>query len=297
MHIRQGVFEMHSINMLRFIAARLYKLSQFQLIIWLKNVQIRIPRSLLLTVLAVLSHMPFANAEEMPLEPVDASISLSSLGRVEGVQCNGYIVQELCTTLTSAAKRWEFAPATRHGQPVASIIDVRFKLTGIADGDSYLIRIDSIQDYWIAINVPTKIVKPRYPLDAQRLRAGARVHIRAEIDANGEPGSTRVASIIGTGTSRRFEKTFKASALQAVRQWRYRAYKPDGEDRDYLSVTCIPINFMPHGMAAADFDKELHQKIKEEKWTDQQIVNPCGIMLPSSFERARLKTKLAGTML
>ena len=241
--------------------------------------------------------MPIAHSEEIQLQPVNASIALSEFGRIESVQCTEYVVQELCTALTAAAQRWKFKPASRRGKPVKSVIEVRLKLTGIADGESYLIRIDSIQDYWIAMNVPTKIVTPHYPRDAQAFKAGALVNIRAEIGANGEPVSTKIASIIGNGTSRRFEKTFRAAALQAARQWRYKPYKHDDEDRDFLSVTCIPVRFMPIGKTPDDLDKELQQKMKDEQWTDQQIVNPCGIIPPSAFERAKLKTILAGTML
>lgn len=241
--------------------------------------------------------VPVASAEEMQLQPVNASISLLESGRVGGVQCTGYVVQELCAVLKAAAQRWEFTPATRRGKPVKSIVEVRLNLTGIAEGESYLIRIDSIQDYWLPINVPTKIVQPRYPPDALRFRAGAKVSIRAEIGINGETVSTEVTSIIGNGNSRKFEKMFKASALQAARQWRYRPYKLDDADKDFLHVSCIPIMFIPTGKTSADFKKELEQKMKEEQWTDQQLVNPCGIMLPASFERAKLITKLAGTML
>lgn len=257
----------------------------------------QISQLLLFSILVVLSDMPRANAEEIPLEPVNASISLSESGRVEDVQCTGYIVQELCSAIMAAARRWEFTPATRRGIPVKSIIEVKLKLTGIADGESSLIRIDSVQDFWLPMNVPVKIVKPRYPREPLHFKSGAKVSIRAEIGANGVPVSTEVTSIIVSGTSKRFEKTFKASALQAARQWRYKPYRLDDVDKDFLQVTCIPVMFTPFGKTIADFEKELQQKMKDEQWTHQQTVNPCGLLLPGSYVRAKLKTNLIGTIL
>jgi TonB family protein len=126
----------------------------------------------------------------------------------------------------ASVQEWEFSPATRDGVPVFVVaqIDVQFSLRS-----ANALRIGN------GVTPPTVLsrVEPKYTKEASIARLNGTVVLQAVVKNNGTVDVIRVVRGLPYGMT--------DSAVEALKQWKFRPGKKDGQDVD--AALNIEINF------------------------------------------------------
>lgn len=173
-------------------------------------------------------------------------VDVDASGAVTAVEPLGEVMDGLRPSLEAAARRAEFVPATKGGVPVPSrtavLVSVAFAKAG---------RNVTAQVTGVSAGSALPLAPPRYPRDALRRQASARVMLRIVFDASGRrdeslSGVERVDGPLkdvrpGRETKVPYEADFRAAALSALAAW---TYTPDEVDGQPVAVDVrIPMTF------------------------------------------------------
>jgi TonB family protein len=135
----------------------------------------------------------------------------------------GFGLDEVALT---SVREWEFSPATRDGVPVSVVaqIDVHFSLRS-----ANALRIGN------GVTPPTVAsrVEPRYTQEARVARLQGTIVLQAVVKADGTIDVVRVVRGLADGLT--------DSAVEALKQWKFRPGKKDGQDVDV--ALNVEINF------------------------------------------------------
>ena len=150
------------------------------------------------------------------------TVQVDAAGKVSAVQLAGKAAKGLPASvsepLLADARTWTFDPALRDGQPVPSTTHVAITLRADPvdeDGEAWALRITR------ATNGPAveSTEPPRYPMNAIRNGAVARVLVEADITPDGTVAAARLVEV--KTPKSRYADDFAKATLASVQQWRF----------------------------------------------------------------------------
>jgi TonB family protein len=121
----------------------------------------------------------------------------------------------------AAVHSWRFSPAKRNGAPVGAIaqIDIDFSLAAAPP-----VEYDDTNRVGAGISAPTVVrrVEPQYTEEARQARLVGTVILQAVVQTNGTANILKIVKSLPLGLTE--------SALEAIRQWRFRPAVRNGDD-------------------------------------------------------------------
>lgn len=181
-------------------------------------------RIMRLAIVALVAVCGIATAGSKQPETIDvwlrAGLQIDATGHVQDVQWEeqSEVHALIAKRLVPIVRSWEFEPATADGQPAPTQTGLLIHILAdeLADG-SLAMRLADAKTGPSALS----LAPPAYPMDAVRGGAEATVTVTVEVKADGSPVVVETAykSKSGSGS---FRKAFLASALEAVKHWRFR---------------------------------------------------------------------------
>lgn len=150
------------------------------------------------------------------------TVQVDASGKVSAVQLMEKDAERLPATirepLLADARAWSFDPALRNGQPVPSSTHVFLTLRADpvdAKGDAWALRITRASN-GPAVERPEA---PRYPMNAIRNGAVARVVVEVDVAADGSVEEARVVEV--ESSKSRYNDDFVDATLATVDSWRF----------------------------------------------------------------------------
>ena len=206
--------------------------------------------------------------------------NVDATGHVIATQVEQDVPASIVAVLTSAVKQWQFAPATRNGQPVPAHTFVYAKLLALPNASGqYDLRIS------YAGNGPKfdrAGWKARYPRDAVQRRQAAFVFVNATVQPDGRLGNITVNSQFAEWP---VATSFKDAALKAARSWHFTPEQVDGQP--VATQVRIPMNFTFSGQVLTPEQiKILREAARKKDAVANAEAEQPGIPLPSEQEVA-----------
>jgi TonB family protein len=181
------------------------------------------------------------------------AIDVDEKGRLTDLLVTGYSRKEFADAAVAVIKRWQYLPPLVDGQPWSSVREMRFdysrsgvvvNFTGMEAMDN---RIDELlqgsriyRTYTLRdldrIPTPIHVVSPVSPAPDPANRAKHTITVEFYID---EQGQVRLPAV----TRSEVGSQYAASALTAVRQWRFDP--PMVKGRPVLVLVSQEFNFVP----------------------------------------------------
>ena len=160
-------------------------------------------------------------------------VSVGADGVPTAAEPVGEVMAALQAPLRAAALASSFTPATKAGVAVPSRTAVLVAVSYEKAGRGVAARVTRV------IGGTMPIAPPRYPTDALRRGASARVWLRIAFDADGTRDEARTGVDRVEGTHRRgrsgepgvvpYEKAFRDAALSALADWTHAPEEVDGQ--------------------------------------------------------------------
>ncbi len=181
------------------------------------------------------------------------AIDVDEKGQLTDWLVTGYSRKEFADAAVAVIKRWQYLPPLVNGQPWSSVRELRFDYTrtgvvvNFTEGEAMVNRLDELlkgslvyRTYTLRdldrIPNPVHVVSPASPPPDAANRAKHTVTVEFYID---EQGLVRLPSV----TRAEVGSQYAASALAAVRQWRFDP--PMVKGRPVLVVANQQFNFVP----------------------------------------------------
>ena len=234
---------------------------------------------------AVLATFLCATAWAKSPEPMEIkaglSVQVDASGHVSAVQLVEKDAERLPASvsepLLADARSWTFDPAQRNGQAVPSTTHVAVTLRAdpLDDkGDAWALRITR------ASNGPRaqSTAPPRYPMNAIRNRAVARVMVEVDIAPDGSVAEARLVDV--QTPKSRYADDFAKATLASVQEWRFIPEQVAGQP--IAGTVRLPTTYCISGMKCYPMDDP------QEPADGEAIA-----MTPAT----RLRTDLAGRVL
>lgn len=181
------------------------------------------------------------------------AIDVDENGKLADWLITGYSRKEFAEAAVEAVRQWQYVPPLHQGQPWAAIRELRFDfsrsgvLVNLVGSDAMTNHIEGLLHGSNAyrthalreldrIPTPIQVVSPATPAPGAETRRKHTVSVEFYID---EEGRVRLPAVSRAEAG----SAFAASALEAVRQWRFDP--PTVKGRPVLVLVTQEFNFMP----------------------------------------------------
>ena len=184
------------------------------------------------------------------------AVEIDAAGRLTDALALAYSHPVFEEAALAAVRSWRFEPARVHGQPRAATAELKFTYSG----EGAVLDFTDLND-WVAaeflrlnpgstafsacllrdldrIPTPTKIVKPDYPAQLEKLGGGGRVTVIFYIDPSGRVRMPSVSS-----ETNEANEALAGLAIRAVEQWHFEP--PVARGRAALVLAQQDFNFKP----------------------------------------------------
>ena len=216
-----------------------------------------------------------ARADEPREQTYRIGADVDVTGHVTATQVEQDVPASVAAMLTSAVKQWQFASATRNGQPVPAHTFIYAKLKALPNaGGQYELHISFVGNgpKFDRIGKP-----PLYPREAKHRRHAAFVVLNATVQPDGRLADMTVSDRFAEWP---VPASFKNAALASARSWHFIPEQADGQP--IATQVRIPINFtLSDQILTPEQVKILREAVhKETAAADTEAAQP-GIQLPS----------------
>ena len=164
-----------------------------------------------------------AHAAEKREQTYRVGADVDAKGHITATQVDPDVPASIAAVLTSAAKQWQFVPATLNGRPVPAHTFITAKLQALPNASGqYDLRISFMG------NGPRldNRAPPRYPEDAIRRRQAAFLILDATVQPNGHLTDMKVSNKFADWP---VLPSFKVAVLTAAKQWHAIPEQVDGQ--------------------------------------------------------------------
>jgi TonB family protein len=181
------------------------------------------------------------------------AIDVDENGKLVDVLVTGYSRKEFADTTVELVRQWQYVPPLHRGRPWSSIRELRFDFSrsgvvvNFTGAEAMLNRMDELlQGIYVyrthalreldRIPTPIHVVNPVTPTPGPHARYKQTVNVEFYID---EQGQVRLPAVSRDEAG----SVYAASALDAVRQWRFAP--PTVKGRPVLVLATQQFNFVP----------------------------------------------------
>ena len=210
--------------------------------------------------------------ENVVLMRVDGKVVIAPTGALEEIKIDTPLIPELQAALEKAARSWRFKPVLIDGVPRRASTGVRVVLAASQEGESFRVRIDSVNfpgeadakatrmDGQFAPITAGTLKPPNYPPEQNRNGATGTILLGILVTPEGRVGEVTVIQSMllnlnrnaGSHADRHNLHAFETAAIAAARRWTFQV-PADGAARknEWMTVT-VPVSyFMDYDLDAA----------------------------------------------
>ena len=191
-----------------------------------------------------------AAAEKAPTLEMfaDGEVQIAVDGHVSDYRLTSTMAPEIATLIDKTVRGWTFEPIVVDGAPVIAKTAMHLDLKAEPSGekDQYRLRIANVR--FGDMRRGFKARPPHYPMEAVRVRLGAKVLVAIRVDESGnvvdaQAYQTSLDAKAGSeNEAERWRKMFEAASIVAARGWHYDV--PESiNGKPVGSTAIVPVDF------------------------------------------------------
>lgn len=277
-------------------------------------------RVLVCVFLMLFSGLSFAAKRPMEMSMLlEGEIQVSSQGQVarHEIKDADKVPSAVLNFVNASVESWEFEPPVMDGQSVALLNRMRILVVAQEKDDgSYQLRVQSaafspLGDSDTGYEVATEdMAAPRYPKDAARVGAGARVFLVLKIGRNGKVEDVFaeqiniITSSMTMSSDRDLYGAFERASVETARGWKFiPPSRGEQADADYWTLR-VPITYSIGRDPRAGYGRwepYLRTSRKAADWADARLLasSPEAMLdgkprIAGEVSGLRLKTPIVG---